>query len=75
MKTKKTRAALTISMPQEMATRNMTGWPKDWQKTGACFSEKKCFSLSKNSSLKEEFRELQTYGAGLTQQKGCVYGI
>lgn len=49
MKTEKTRAALTISMPQGMAE-----------------------ELGKNRSalFREEFRELQTYGAELAQQKG-----
>lgn len=68
MKAKKKRAALTISMPQDMA--------EDYDRLAKKLAKnrrvlfKEMFLAFKKRQLKEEFRELQTYGAGRAQQKG-----
>jgi len=68
MKTKKTRAALTISMPQDMAEEYDRLAKKLAKNRSVLFRE--MFLAFKKQQLKEEFRELQAYGAGLAKQKG-----
>ncbi|MDZ7695655.1 MAG: ribbon-helix-helix domain-containing protein [Deltaproteobacteria bacterium] len=70
MKTKKTRAALTISMPQDMAEEYDRLAKKLAKNRSVLFRE--MFLAFKKQQLKEEFRELQAYGAGLAQQKGVL---
>lgn len=67
MKTKKTRAAVTISMPQDMAEEydKLSKWLA--KNRSVLFRE--MFLAYKRQNLKEEFRELQTYGAALGQKK------
>ncbi|EFK08163.1 ribbon-helix-helix protein, CopG family [delta proteobacterium NaphS2] len=67
MKTKKTRAALTISMPQDMAEEYNRLAKELGKNRSVLFRE--MFLAFKKQQLQEEFRELQTYGAGLAQQK------
>jgi len=68
MKTKNTRAAVTISMPQDMAEEYDRLAKRLAKNRSVLFRE--MFLAFKKQQLKEEFRELQTYGAGLAQQKG-----
>ena len=68
MKTKKTRAALTISMPQDMAEEYDRLAKRLAKNRSVLFRE--MFLAFKKRQLKEEFRELQTYGAGLARKKG-----
>lgn len=68
MKAKKTRAALTISMPQDMAEEYDRLAKRLAKNRSVLFRE--MFLAFKKQQLKEEFRELQTYGAGRAQQKG-----
>jgi metal-responsive CopG/Arc/MetJ family transcriptional regulator len=68
MKTKNTRAAVTISMPQAMAEEYDRLAKRLAKNRSVLFRE--MFLAFKKQQLKEEFRELQTYGAGLAQQKG-----
>ena len=68
MKTKKTRAALTISMPQDMAEEYDRLAKKLAKNRSVLFRE--MFLAFKKTQLKEEFRELQTYGAETAKQKG-----
>lgn len=68
MKIKKTRAALTISMPQDMAEEYDRLAKKLAKNRSVLFRE--MFLAFKKTQLKEEFRELQTYGSGLAEQKG-----
>jgi metal-responsive CopG/Arc/MetJ family transcriptional regulator len=68
MKTKKARTAVTISMPQDMA--------EEYERLAKMMAKNKSvlfremFLAYKRQNLKEEFRELQTYGTTLAQQKG-----
>lgn len=68
MKTKKARAVVTISMPQDMA--------EEYERLAKMMAKNKSvlfremFLAYKRQNLKEEFRELQTYGTALAQQKG-----
>lgn len=68
MKTKKTRVAVTISMPQDMAEEYERLAKKPAKNRSILFRE--MFLAYKRQHLKEEFRELQTYGAALAKQKG-----
>lgn len=68
MKMKETRAAVTISMPKDMAEeydKLAKGLAKN---RSALFRE--MFLTYKRQYLKEEFRELQTYGTALAQKRG-----
>lgn len=68
MKIKKTRAAITISMPQDMA--------KEYDKLAKRLAKnrsvlfREMFLAYKRQNLKEEFYDLQRYGAALAQKKG-----
>ncbi|HKI49397.1 MAG TPA: ribbon-helix-helix domain-containing protein [Desulfobacteria bacterium] len=67
MKSKNTRAAVTISMPQDMAEEYDRLAKRLAKNRSVLFRE--MFLAFKKQQLKEEFRELQIYGAGLAQQK------
>jgi len=68
MKTKETRAAVTISMPREMAEEYDKLANRLAKNRSVLFRE--MFLAYKRQKLKEEFRELQTYGADLARQEG-----
>ena len=68
MKIKNRRAAVTISMPQDMAEEYDRLAKRLAKNRSVLFRE--MFLAYKKQQFKEEFRELQTYGAGLAQQKG-----
>ena len=68
MEKKKTRAAVTISMPQDMAEEYDKLARRLEKNRSVLFRE--MFLAYKKQNLKEEFRELQTYGTALAQQKG-----
>jgi metal-responsive CopG/Arc/MetJ family transcriptional regulator len=68
MKTKKSRIAMTISMPQDMA--------EEYDKLAKLMSKNKSvlfremFQTYKRQALEKEFRELQKYGSELGRQRG-----
>jgi metal-responsive CopG/Arc/MetJ family transcriptional regulator len=68
MKTKKPRIAITISMPQDMAEEYDKIAKRLAKNRSVLFRE--MFLSYKRQILKEEFRELQTYGTASAQQKG-----
>jgi metal-responsive CopG/Arc/MetJ family transcriptional regulator len=68
MKIKNRRAAVTISMPQDMAEEYDRLANRLAKNRSVLFRE--MFLAYKKQQFKEEFRELQTYGAGLAQRKG-----
>ena len=68
MKMKKTRAAVTISMPQDMAEEYDKLAKRLAKSRSALFRE--IFLAYKRQDLKKEFRELQTYGAALAEKRG-----
>ena len=68
MKIKKTRAAMTISMPQDMAEEYDKLSKRLAKNRSVLFRE--MFLTYKRQNLKEEFQELQTYGTALAQKKG-----
>lgn len=68
MKIKNTRAAVTISMPQDMAEEYDRLAKRLAKNRSVLFRE--MFLAYKKQQFKEEFRELQKYGTGLAQQKG-----
>jgi metal-responsive CopG/Arc/MetJ family transcriptional regulator len=68
MKTKKTRAAVTISMPQETAEEYDKLAKRLAKNRSVLFRE--MFLAYKKQRLKEEFKEFQIYGAALAQKKG-----
>ena len=68
MKTKETRAAMTISMPRDMAEEYDKLAKRLTKNRSVLFRE--MFLTYKRRYLKEEFRELQTYGASLAQKRG-----
>lgn len=70
MKTTRTRAAVTISMPQDMAEEYDKLANRLAKNRSMLFRE--MFLAYKRQNLKEEFRNLQTYGASLAQQKGII---
>jgi len=67
---KKPRAAVTISMPQDMA--------EDYDKLARRLAKnrsvlfREMFLTYKRQAMKKEFRELQKYGAGLARKKGLL---
>ena len=67
MKMKKTRAAVTISMPREMAEEYDKLSKRLAKNRSVLFRE--MFLAYKRQNLKEEFRELQTYGTALAQKR------
>ena len=67
IKIKKTRAAVTISMPQDMAEEYDKLSKRLAKNRSVLFRE--MFLTYKRQNLKEEFRELQTYGAALAQKR------
>ena len=67
LKMKKTRAAVTISMPQDMAEEYDKLAKRLAKNRSVLFRE--MFLAYKRQNLKEEFRELQTYGAALAQKR------
>jgi metal-responsive CopG/Arc/MetJ family transcriptional regulator len=68
MKTKKTRIAVTISMPQDIA--------KEYENLSRITAKNKSvlfremFREYKQQILEKEFRELQTYGGATARKKG-----
>ncbi|NLD36659.1 MAG: CopG family transcriptional regulator [Desulfatiglans sp.] len=68
MKTKKTRIAMTISMPENIA--------EEYENLARLMSKNKSvlfremFQVYKEQALEKEFRELQKYGADLGRAKG-----
>ncbi len=68
MKTKQTRAAITISMPQDMAEEYDKLAKRLAKNRSVLFRE--MFLTYKRQNLKSEFRELQAYGAVLAQKRG-----
>jgi metal-responsive CopG/Arc/MetJ family transcriptional regulator len=81
MKIKKIRAAVTISMPQDMAEEYDKLAKRLAKNRSMLFREmfknrsmlfREMFLAYKRQNLKEEFRELQTYGAALAQKKGTL---
>ncbi len=68
MKRKKTRAAVTISMPQDMAEEYDKLAKKLAKNRSVLFRE--MFLAYKKQNLKEEFQGLQTYGTALAKKKG-----
>lgn len=67
MKMKKTRAAVTISMPQDMAEEYDKLSKRLAKNRSVLFRE--MFLAYKKQNLKEEFRDLQTYGGALAQKR------
>ena len=67
MKTKQTRAAVTISKPQDMAEEYDKLAKRLAKNRSVLFRE--MFLAYKRQDLKKEFRELQTYGAALAKKR------
>lgn len=70
MKMKKTRKAITISMPQDMAEEYDNLAKRLSKNKSVLFRE--MFLAYKRQALEKEFRELQTYGASLGRQR-CLF--
>ncbi|KKL49099.1 hypothetical protein LCGC14_2318900 [marine sediment metagenome] len=68
MKMKKTRVAVTISMPQDMAEEYDKLAKRMAKNRSVLFRE--MFLAYKKHALEKEFRELQTYGVTLAREKG-----
>ena len=68
MKMKKTRVAVTISMPHDMAEEYDKLAKRLAKNRSVLFRE--MFLSYKRQNLKEEFQKLQTYGTALAQKKG-----
>ncbi len=68
MQIKKTRVAVTISMPQDMAEEYDKLAKRMAKNRSVLFRE--MFLAYKKYSLEKEFRELQTYGVTLAREKG-----
>ena len=68
MKMNKTRAAVTISMPQDMAEEYDKLAKRLAKNRSVLFRE--MFLAYKRQNLKEEFQGLQTYGTALAKKKG-----
>ena len=67
MRSGEKRKAITISMPQDMAEEYERLAKKLAKNRSVLFRE--MFLAYKRQNLKEEFRELQTYGAAISRQK------
>jgi len=70
MKTTRKRAAVTISLPQDMAEEYDKLAKRLAKNRSMLFRE--MFLAYKRQHLKEEFRELQTYGAALAQKEEII---
>jgi len=68
MKTKQTRTAITISMPQEMAEEYDKLANRLAKNRSVLFRE--MFLTYQRQHLKDEFRELQAYGTPLAKKRG-----
>jgi hypothetical protein len=68
MKTKKSRVAITISMPQDIAKEYENLSRLTTKNKSVLFRE--MFQEYKQQILEKEFRELQTYGAAMARKKG-----
>ena len=68
MRIKETRTAVTISMPRDMAEEYDKLAKRLAKNRSALFRE--MFLTYKRQCLKEEFRELQIYGAALAHKRG-----
>jgi hypothetical protein len=68
MSMKKTRTAVTISMPPDMAEEYDKLVTKLGKNRSVLFRE--MFLAYKRQTLEDEFRELQRYGAGLARKEG-----
>ena len=68
MKIKKMRAVVTVSMPQDMAEEYDKLAKKLAKNRSVLFRE--MFLTYKRQRLKEEFQELQIYGAALAKKEG-----
>lgn len=68
MQVKKTRVAVTISMPQDMAEEYDKLSKRMAKNRSVLFRE--MFLVYKKHALETEFRELQTYGVALAREKG-----
>jgi hypothetical protein len=68
MKTKKTRIAMTISMPENIA--------EEYENLARVMSKNKSvlfremFQIYKEQALEKEFRDLQKYGTDMGRKKG-----
>lgn len=67
MKMKRTRRAVTISMPQDMAEQYDDLAKRLAKNRSVLFRE--MFLAYKRQALEKEFREIQTYGAQLARKK------
>jgi len=67
---KKTRTAVTISMPQDMAEEYDKLAKKLAKNRSVLFRE--MLLAYKRQALEKEFRELQRYGADLARKKGFL---
>jgi metal-responsive CopG/Arc/MetJ family transcriptional regulator len=67
---KKTRTAVTISMPQDMAQEYDKLARKLAKNRSVLFRE--MFLTYKKQAMEKEFRELQRYGAGLARKRGLL---
>ena len=67
---KKTRTAVTISMPQDMAQEYDKLARKLAKNRSVLFRE--MFLTYKKQAMEKEFQELQRYGAGLAHKKGLL---
>jgi predicted DNA-binding protein len=70
MKMRKTRKALTISMPQDMAEQYDNLAKRLAKNRSVLFRE--MFLAYKRQALEKEFRDIQTYGAQLARKKGLL---
>ena len=68
MKTGKTRAVMTISMPQDMAEEYDKLAKRLAKNRSVLFRE--MFLAYRKQELKKEFQELQSYGANLAHKRG-----
>lgn len=67
---KKTRTAMTISMPQDMAEEYDKLAQRLAKNRSVLFRE--MFLAYKRQALEKEFRDLQRYGSGLARKKGLL---
>jgi predicted DNA-binding protein len=70
MKKKKTRRAVTISMPQDIAEQYDNLTKRLAKNRSVLFRE--MFLTYRRQILEKEFREIQTYGAQLARKKGLL---
>ena len=70
MKTSKTRKALTISMPQDIAEQYDSLAKRLAKNRSVLFRE--MFLAYKRQALEKEFQDIQIYGARLARKKGLL---